>query len=163
MALDRLHEVRICSADKDLLQLLNVKVDCMRTHTWTLVTTREFVEKFHVTPEQFTDFLALTGDSSDNIPGCDGIGGVRAAELLTKYETLDRIYEALDANKEVAKPKMEENLRAQRDNVMLSRKLVSLRYDVPLIRRNLPRANPGPADRGHLFRHEQAAVRVSQG
>lgn len=132
MALDRGHCVRICSSDKDMFQLINIKVDCMRTHTWTLVGPREFMEKFRIEPEQFCDWLALKGDTSDNIPGCKGIGDVRASELLTKYETLDRIYEALEHGKQVATPSNEKNLREQKAAVMLSRKLVELRYDVPL-------------------------------
>lgn len=132
MALDRGHEVRICSSDKDMLQLLNTRVDCLRTHTWQVATSRDVLEKFRVEPEQFRDFLALWGDSSDNIPGCKGIGQVRAAELITKYENIDRIYEALDANKEVSTPANERNLREQRAAVMLSRKLVTLSYEVPI-------------------------------
>ncbi len=158
-ALDRGHEVRICSSDKDMLQLLNVKVDCMRTHTWTLVTPREFMEKFRIEPAQFTDWLALKGDSSDNIPGCKGIGDVRASELLTKYETLDRIYEALDAGKQVSTPANEKSLRENRDAVMLSRKLVELRFDVPLNFDEIyEKREPAQLTEETSFRHEKAAV-----
>jgi 5'-3' exonuclease len=131
-ALDHDHDVRIASSDKDLMQLVSVRCDVLRTHTWEVWDSRKIIEQIRVSPDQLTDYLSLTGDTSDNIPGCQGIGKVRAAELLTKYKTLDRIYEALDANKQVSTPANERNLREQRKQVMLSRDLVKLRYDVPI-------------------------------
>jgi 5'-3' exonuclease len=131
-ATDAGHEVRIATSDKDLLQLAGVRTDVLRTHTWTVVTSRDVLEKFHIEPEQMRDFLALKGDTSDNIPGCPKIGDITASKLLTTYETIDRIYEALDAGKEVATKSIEASLRDHKADVMLSRQLVTLRYDVPL-------------------------------
>ena len=137
MANVRGHDVRIVSSDKDLFQLLNVNTDILRSHTWEVWDSRKVTEKLFIDVGQMGDFLALKGDSSDNIPGCPGIGDKRAAELLTRYETLDRIYEALDAGKEVATQSIEKSLRENRAKVELSRKLVALRYDVPIVFDNL--------------------------
>jgi 5'-3' exonuclease len=128
-ALNRGHEVRICSSDKDMLALVNVKVDCLRTHTWSVVGPAQVMEKFKIEPSQFMDYLALVGDSSDNVPGVAGIGGGRASELLTKYETFQGIFSALDAGEDV--PHMAK-LRAGRDAANLSLELVRLRYDAPI-------------------------------
>lgn len=131
-ARDAGHEVRIVSADKDLMQLLGPGVDVLRSHTWEVWDDRKVVEKIGVDAGQLGDYLALTGDASDNIPGAPGIGKVRASELLTKFETLERLYVALDAGKEVSTPAIEKSLRENRADVELSRKLVALRFDAPI-------------------------------
>jgi len=159
IARDRGHEVRVVSSDKDLLQLLGPGVDVLRSHTWEVWDSRKVVEKIGIDSGQLGDFLALKGDASDNIPGCPGIGDKRAAELLTKYETLDRVYEALDAGKEVATQSIEKSLRENRAKVELSRKLVALRFDVPIMFDDLfKERKPQPLTEEIAFRHEAAAV-----
>ena len=158
-ALDHDHEVRIASSDKDLMQLVSVRCDVLRTHTWEVWDSRKIIEQIRVSPDQLTDYLSLTGDTSDNIAGCEGIGKVRAAELLTKYETLDRIYEALDANKQVSTPANERNLREQRKQVMLSRDLVRLRFDVPISFDEIyAERKLVPLTEETSFAHEKAAI-----
>ncbi len=126
------HEVRIASADKDLLQLVGAGRDVLRVHTWEVWNVAKVEEKFKIKPTQMGDFLALKGDTSDNIPGCQGIGDVRAAQLLAKYGNLDKLYAAIDAGEAVATPANLKALTEQRAAVMLSRQLVELRYDVPI-------------------------------
>lgn len=126
------HEVRIVSSDKDLMQLLGPGVDVLRSHTWEVWDSRKVVEKLGIDSSQLGDFLALKGDASDNIPGCSKVGDKTAAQLLTTYETIDRLYEALDAGKEVAGKAVQESLKANRADVELSRKLVALRFDAPI-------------------------------
>jgi 5'-3' exonuclease len=132
MARDAGHEVRIASADKDLLALCGPGVDVLRTSTWEVWDSRKVTEELRIDPGQMTDFLALNGDKSDNVPGCAGIGKVRAAELLTEYQSIDRIYEVLASAGTVATPAIDKALKDNRTAVETSRKLVALRTDVPI-------------------------------
>jgi 5'-3' exonuclease len=96
-ALERGHGVLVCTADKDLLQLLHWEgVEVMRTYNgwerWTVATARE---KFGVEPHQIRDWLALVGDASDNIKGASGIGPKKATQLLQQFGDIAGIYEAL--------------------------------------------------------------------
>lgn len=144
------HEVLICSADKDLLQLLRPGVRALRTHNWTEVDQEATEKVFGVRCDQIGDWLALVGDKSDNIPGAKGIGDKTASDLLKRFGTIDSIYVNIDADprgvgsknggKEVAE--FVRKLDVQEADVRLSRKLVALRTDVPFDFREIyqPRA-----------------------
>jgi len=120
-------KVYICSNDKDLFQLISDNVFGLNTYKDNLVIDRAKVkESFGVFPEEILDFLALAGDSSDNIPGIQGFGPKTAAYLLEEYHSLDNIYEHLDD----IKGKKQELLRAQKENAYLSQKLATLNCDV---------------------------------
>jgi DNA polymerase-1 len=116
--------VVVASADKDLMQLVDdgavMLWDAMRDKVYG---PAEVVEKFGVPPAQIRDLLALVGDTSDNVPGVPGVGPKTAAELLTRYGTLEGVFEHLD---EVKKPKLKENLGLHKDDALLSQKLVTL-------------------------------------
>ena len=93
---DRGHPICIVTADKDLAQLIG-EAD----HWWDFsrnqkLNARQLTEKFGVAPGQMADYLALTGDAVDNIPGVPGIGPKTAAALLAHFGDLDRLYERLD-------------------------------------------------------------------
>lgn len=77
---------------------------------------------------QMIDILGLMGDASDNVPGCPGIGPKTAQKLIAEYGSIEGIYENLDK----IKGKMKDNLAANREQVMLSKKLVTIIQDVPL-------------------------------
>lgn len=137
------HPVVIASHDKDLLQLLCDSVRALSTSTWTVRDAAAVKEKFGVAPAQLGDWLALVGDKSDNIAGCEGVGEKTAAELLNKFGTLKDLYAAAHDIAKVAtdpfwrtaagKPKaFHDALLRCEEKVMLARKLVSLSYDVPL-------------------------------
>ncbi|MEG6617033.1 DNA polymerase I [Peptococcaceae bacterium 1198_IL3148] len=85
-------------------------------------------ERYGVYPNQFIDFRALTGDSSDNIPGVPGIGEKTAAKLLQKYTTLDDIL----ANTEELPKKQKEKFQQYRDQALLSRKLATIELNAPI-------------------------------
>lgn len=122
------HEVYIVSGDKDFAQLIRPGVrmlDTMRDISYDEELVRK---KWGVTPAQFVDHLALMGDSSDNIPGVPGIGQKTSASLLASYETLEGIYEHIDAQK----GKRRENLENFRDQAFLSRELATIDRNVPL-------------------------------
>lgn len=135
LAHERGHEVRIASADKDLLQLLGPGVDCLRTHTWKVVGDKDVREQFGIEPHQLGDWLALVGDKSDNIAGCPGVGPKTATALLAKHGTLAGLWDALDAASlggRVMTPAIDANLRKSVIAVETARKLVALRVDVPI-------------------------------
>jgi DNA polymerase-1 len=124
--------VVIVSADKDLMQL--VRDDDDRVVLWDSMRDRvygprEVFEKLGVAPSRVRDFLALTGDTSDNIPGVPGVGPKTAADLLGQLGSLDGIYSGLDR---LNKPKLRESLREHEADARVSQKLVTLDVRAPL-------------------------------
>ena len=89
---------------------------------------RRFEEKYGLRVDQFLDFKALKGDSSDNIPGVPGVGEKTAADLLQRFETLDAVYEHLQD----IKPAVRAKLEAGRDSAYLSKKVAKLWTDAPV-------------------------------
>ncbi len=129
-ALAENRDVRLITGDKDLMQLVCEHVtlwEPMRGHRFG---PDEVAEKIGVPPEVVGDALALAGDSSDNVPGVSGIGPKKAAQLLGQYGDLQGVLQAAADGK--IKGKMGQNLKEQADMAELSRKLVTLRDDVPL-------------------------------
>ncbi|HEX6240985.1 MAG TPA: DNA polymerase I, partial [Polyangiales bacterium] len=123
------HRVVLVSADKDLLQLVGDGVWMLDTMKQRGFGPRETVEKLGVAPTQVRDYLALTGDSSDNIPGVPSVGPKTAVELITQYGSLDGIYAGLETLKKKAlKAKLEEHKQL----AYLSRELVTLKDDFEL-------------------------------
>lgn len=121
-------KVLICSTDKDLCQLINDHVALVDIYKENLIVNKEqVVEKFGVPPELIIDYLSLTGDSSDNVPGVPGIGPKSAADLLNQFGSLDNLLEHID---QVAGKKKQEVLTAHKEDALLSRKLVTLHLDV---------------------------------
>ena len=122
-------EVVIYSADKDIMQMVGEGVsmiDALRQKTYT---RDEVIKKMGVPPEKIPDFLALVGDTSDNIPGLKGCGDKTAAGLLEQYGSLDNL---IAQNPVIPRLKQPFGDPAQLERVQLSRKLVELRRDVPL-------------------------------
>jgi DNA polymerase-1 len=140
--------VRILSGDRDLFQLVDDERDIAVLYMGggpyaknsgpTVVRREEVVARLGVPPEEVVDLKALTGDSSDNIPGVKGVGPKTAATLLRENGDLDGIYAALDtlegpkASKGALKGAVRERLAAGRDSAYLSRKLARILTDVPL-------------------------------
>ena len=119
----------IISSDKDLMQLVNDKIRIYDPMKSKIIGTKEVKEKFGVRPDQVIDVQSLAGDSSDNIPGVPGIGIKTAAELINKYNSLDNLLKNLE---EIKQKKRKETLINNKDNAILSRKLVTLKIDVPV-------------------------------
>ena len=119
----------IISSDKDLMQLVNDKIRIYDPMKSKIIGTKEVKEKFGVRPDQVIDVQSLAGDSSDNIPGVPGIGIKTAAELINKYNSLDNLLKNLE---EIKQKKRKETLINNKDNTILSRKLVTLKNDVPV-------------------------------
>jgi DNA polymerase I len=120
--------VLISTGDKDMAQLVSPHITLINTMSGTVLDRDGVKAKFDVFPEQIIDYLALVGDSSDNIPGIDKVGPKTAAKWLGKYSTLD----ALVADAANVEGKVGENLRAGLATLELARKLATIRTDVPL-------------------------------
>jgi DNA polymerase-1 len=121
-------ETIISSGDKDLAQLVNGHVSLVNTMNQSKLDPEGVKAKFGVSPEQIVDYLALVGDTVDNIPGVPGIGPKTAAKLLHQYHNLDQII----AHADEIKGKMGENLRLHQDQFPLAKQLVSVRRDLSL-------------------------------
>jgi len=119
----------VISSDKDLMQLVSDNIRLYDPMKSKLLGEKEVIEKFGVKPQQVIDVQSLTGDSSDNIPGVPGIGIKTASELINKYKTLDIL---LKKAEEIPQNKRRETLLANKDKAILSRKLVTLKNDVPV-------------------------------
>ncbi len=121
-------EVEISTSDKDFAQLVRPGVTLVNTMTSTVTDREGVIAKFGVPPEQIIDFLALTGDSIDNVPGVAKCGPKTAAKWLTEYGSLD----GLIAGADKVGGKIGENLREALPQLPLSRDLVTIKTDVAL-------------------------------
>ncbi len=118
-------EVFIVSGDKDFAQLLEEHVYLYDTMKSVKIDTKGAIEKWGVPPSQFIDYLALVGDSSDNIPGVSGIGPKGAQKLLEEFNNLEGIYENIEKIKGSTKDKLEKG----KEDAFLSRKLSAIVTD----------------------------------
>ena len=120
--------VLISTMDKDMAQLVNEHITLINTMSNSVLDRAGVKTKFDVYPEQIIDYLALIGDSSDNIPGVEKVGPKTAARWLAQYGTLDALVE----RREQIAGKVGENLRAGLATLALSRQLATLRTDLTL-------------------------------
>ncbi len=118
----------ISTGDKDMAQLVTPFVTLVNTMTETTMDAQGVVDKFGVKPEQIIDYLALMGDSVDNIPGVPKVGPKTAAKWLNQYGSLDNLM----ANADEIKGKIGENLRDSVEQLPLSKALTSIKCDVDL-------------------------------
>lgn len=121
--------VVVVTSDKDCLQVITpiIKLWDPVKELWR--DEAYLAEDFGITAAQIVEMMALSGDSSDNVPGVRGIGPKGALELILAYGSLEGIYAHID---ELKRPKQREALLENKDNAFLSRELVTLNYDVPL-------------------------------
>ena len=129
-------ECVVVTGDRDSLQLIdeNVHIKLVISKpgqtTATLYDEAKFREEYGFEPKKLIDLKALMGDSSDNIPGVAGVGPKTATELLTKFGSLDGVYENLeDAS---IRPKLREKLVAGKENAYLSYELATIRPEAPI-------------------------------
>jgi DNA polymerase I len=122
------YDVLISTGDKDMAQLVGPQIQLVNTMSNTRLNREGVKAKFDVFPEQIVDYLALVGDSSDNIPGVTGVGPKTAAKWLNQYQTLA----SLIANAASITGKIGENLRGELAKLELSRKLATIDTAVPL-------------------------------
>ena len=133
-------EVLLITGDRDYLQLVSESVTVRipttkQGNTESTDYTPEIVkEKFGIEPKQFIQIKGLMGDTSDNIPGVPGVGEKTAFSLISKYNNLDDIYNALEAGQELdgVKGKLKEKLETNKELAYLSRDLGTIYREVPL-------------------------------
>lgn len=128
-------DVLISTGDKDMAQLVSDKITLINTMNNTVLGPQEVREKYGVGPELIIDFLALMGDSSDNIPGVPGVGEKTALALLTGIGSLREIYANLDAVPALGfrgSKTLPAKLELHRDNADLSYALATIKTDVEL-------------------------------
>ena len=119
----------IISSDKDLMQLVSKNTIMWDTMKNKKIGEKEVLEKFGVYPSSVIDVQALAGDSIDNIPGATGIGVKTASLLINQFGTLNIL---LEKASEIKQPKRREVLINERDKILISKNLVTLKKDVPL-------------------------------
>ena len=118
----------ISTGDKDLAQLVNEHVTLINTMNNVIMDEQGVIEKFDVPPSAIVDYLALMGDSADNIPGVPKVGPKTAAKWLKQYQTLDNLVEHADE----IKGKVGESLRDNLEQLPLSKELTTIKCDVDL-------------------------------
>ena len=151
---ERGHPVCIISSDKDLTQLID------KNDSWWDFTRNQKLghaaikEKFGVYPEQIADFLALTGDSVDNIPGVPGVGPKSAAALLSHFNDLDALWERIDEVQHLSirgAKSLHKKLGKHRPAAELARRLTIIETNVPSALEN-PAVSRGELDAARLNR-----------
>lgn len=143
-------QVLVSTGDKDLAQIVNNDISLVNTMSNTEFDPAGVTEKFGVPPERITDYLALTGDSVDNVPGIPKVGPKTAAKWLNQYGSLDNIIN----HAEDIPGKVGESLRAHLDQLPLAKQLVTLKFDVPLDIKPLDLIRTAP-DKDSLKQHYQ--------
>jgi DNA polymerase-1 len=121
--------VTIVSSDKDLMQLVRPGVEMLDPIKQKPIRAAEVHEKFGVPPEKVVDVQALAGDPTDNVPGVPGIGVKTAAQLIGEYGSVEAL---LDNADKIKQPKRREALLANREQALVSKKLVTLDAEAPL-------------------------------
>ena len=118
----------LSTGDKDMAQLVNSHISLINTMNDTLMTPDSVLEKFGVRPDQIIDYLALMGDSSDNIPGIPGCGAKTAVKWLKSFDNIERLVE----NSPMIKGKIGEKLRGNLEQLTLSKRLTTIKIDCNL-------------------------------
>ena len=124
------HRVVIVSSDKDLMQLVDDRVRIWDTMKDKVFEAPDVVEKFGVEPSQIRDYLALVGDSSDNIPGVPGVGPKTAADLLNQFKDLDGVLKAAK-DKKISGKKCDV-IHAHEKDALLSAELATINDSLPV-------------------------------
>jgi DNA polymerase-1 len=152
--------VLVSTMDKDMAQFVGDRITLINTMSNTVLDREGVRAKFDVYPEQIVDYLALVGDSSDNIPGVDKVGPKTAAKWLNQYGSLD----ALLAHRDEIPGKVGENLRHALETVALSRRLATIRtdVDVPMDANGLTPRAPEVARLRELYRRFELRSLLSQ-
>lgn len=129
VGLENQAQVVIVSGDKDFAQLVQNGVIMFDTMKDSKMDELGVFEKWGVKPAQFRDYLAIVGDTSDNIPGVSGLGPKGAQKLISEFGTLEKIYENIEQVKPAG---AQEKLKNSREMAFLSKKLVTIDQHVPI-------------------------------
>jgi len=128
---DKDFQCNIVSGDKDFMQLINdstfLYAPQARKREKEIFDSNKVIEKWGVGPKHIIDLLGLMGDSSDNVPGVQGVGPKTAMKLIKEYGNIENIYENIDS---IKNEKMRDKLLSNKDNAILSKQLVTILTDV---------------------------------
>jgi len=145
------HEVLIVSADKDFAQIVDDRIKILLPPPsanpklgWRVLDAAGVKEKFGVPPSQIADYLALVGDTSDNIPGITGVGPKTAAKWLAEFGSLEGV---ISHAGELKPDRFQEPVRADAERLRLNRRLTTLNLALPTVA-----AEPAEVRAGELFR-----------
>jgi DNA polymerase-1 len=129
------HHVYVVSSDKDMMQLVTKEVSILNPTKDNLILDPAGVEAtLGVPPERVIDVMALRGDSIDNIPGAPGIGDKGSVELIQQFGTVEAAIDAATVTPDAIKRKTyRESLANNRDNILLSKELVTIHTEVPIV------------------------------
>jgi DNA polymerase I len=127
---ERGFDVFIVTADKDARQLISDQVKILNLRKNKLMDAVELEKEWGIRPDQVVDFLALTGDTVDNVPGVPGVGEGFASTFLKQFGTLDNLLANVN---QVKGPKKQQSLREHKATALRARELVRLRDDLPLV------------------------------
>ena len=145
-------ECYIVTGDKDFMQLVsdNIKLLDIRKGNHEVIDRQAVIERFGVPPEKVRDVLGLMGDSSDNVPGVEGVGEKTAVALVKEFGSLEA---ALENAQKVKSKRAREGLLKGRDQALLSRELVTIDLDAPVDfdPENFGRHEPDPQRLIELF------------
>ena len=122
-------DVVIITGDKDILQLVNDRIQVYDTMKEKRFGVEEVIQRFGVSPEQVVEVMGLAGDSVDNIPGVPGIGEKTAIQLIKTYGSIENLLAHVE---EIPQKKLKENLMTHGDLARLSRQLATIHTDVPV-------------------------------
>lgn len=128
-ATDQQWDVVIISSDKDLMQLVGGNVSLWDPQRDVVYDPEAVKSKFGVGPAHLLDFMALTGDSSDNVPGVPGVGPKTASQLINQFGNLEALYENLA---QIPQERLRTKVSDHKERALLSRKLILLYDSVPL-------------------------------
>ena len=140
------HEVLIVSADKDFAQIVGDRIKILLPPPsanpklgWRVLDATGVSDKFGVPPSQIADYLALVGDTSDNIPGISGVGPKTAAKWLSEFGSIEGVIShAADLKPE----RFQESVRAGADNIRRNLKLTTLNLNLPTVKAEITEVQP---------------------
>ena len=130
---NKINHTYIVSADKDLMQLVNDSTSIYsignKFKPTTIYNEKKVFEKWQIPPNKIIDYLALVGDTSDNVPGVQGVGPKTAVKLINEFNDVENIYNSLDDIKNI---RLRDRLLDNKSNALLSKELVTLDLNVPI-------------------------------
>ena len=122
-------DVCMVTGDKDFMQLVGPHISMFVPMKSETVRSEEVIARFGVSPDKIVDLFGLMGDTSDNVPGIPRVGEKTARDLMTRFGSLDDV---LDRWEEIPKPSIRKSVGENKELALLSRKLVTIRTDVPV-------------------------------
>ena len=130
LAVKQNFNVRILSHDKDLYQLIGGNISLFDPIKKISIDKEQCFHKFGVYPENFIDYQSLVGDTSDNVPGINGIGPKIAQKLISHFGSIEKIFNNPEKLQEIVSPKISQKIIEGKENAIISKQLVSLHRDV---------------------------------